>query len=183
MNHQNTEERACTRESKASTNTQTKQLPGEPWRATRNSGPKLKSHHAFDNVPIGAELLLEKQGSGEGKTLKWSKDYRPLSLFTDEPDEIYKEADPIGVSLQKRIDRGATVTTVLRDTYSTNGRFFFNLRLKEPKVVHVISDDDSSSDRLPFVLEEENSDDQDDDTKNSYNPNFSFSVKEVQKDY
>lgn len=56
-----------------------------------------------------------------------------MSTLVDEVDEIYKEADPIGVSLQRRLDRGATVMTVLRDTYSTNGRFYFNLRLKEPK--------------------------------------------------
>jgi hypothetical protein len=72
--------------------------------------------------------------------LKWSKDYRPLSVLTDEVDDIYKEADPIGVSLQRRLERGATVTTVLRDTYSTNGRFFFNLRVKEPKLFDLATD-------------------------------------------
>lgn len=108
-----------------------------------------------------------------------------MSKKFDQIDDIYYEYDPIGVSLKRRLDHGHTITSVVRDTYSTSGRYFFDLRVKEPKVVAIFSDDQESSseDILPFVMEEdpcssnENERDSADATENSFNPNFSFSIE------
>lgn len=51
---------------------------------------------SIEEIPIGAELLLK---SADKKKLKWSGDFKPISTSNDVVDEIYDEADPIGVSL------------------------------------------------------------------------------------
>lgn len=86
----------------------------------------------FDHIQVGTELVLKKNEEKDKKKLKWSGDFRPVSTSKDQVDEIYNEADPIGVSIQMRRDRGAVVTTVLRDTFSNSGRYYFKLSIKEP---------------------------------------------------
>ena len=103
-------------------------------RTSNASQTPTKQSSRFDHIPIGTELVLRKSetGGGDKKKLKWSGDFRPVSTARDQVDEIYLESDPIGVSIQMRKDRGAVVTTVLRDTYSNSGRYYFKLRVKEP---------------------------------------------------
>lgn len=91
-----------------------------------------KQSSIMDSIPIGHELVKRQPEQGDKKKLKWSGDFKPKSTSKDIVDEIYSHNDPIGVSIQKRKDRGAVVTTVLRDTYSHNGRFYFTLRVKAP---------------------------------------------------
>lgn len=92
----------------------------------------MSKQSTMDCIPIGHELVKRQPDQGEKKKLKWSGDFKPKSTFKDIVDEIYSHNDPIGVSIQTRKDRGAVVTTVLRDTYSHNGRFYFTLRVKPP---------------------------------------------------
>lgn len=95
-----------------------------------------------DNIPIGHELVKKPTDALEKRKLKWSGDFKPKSTFRDIVDDIYKENDPIGVSIQMRKDRGAVVTTVLRDTYSHNGRYYFTFKVKPPvqNAMDIISD-------------------------------------------
>lgn len=53
----------------------------------------------------------------------------PKSAEVDEVDEIYKNSDPIDVSLGKR-KKGGAITTVVPDKNSKQGKFFFTLRSK-----------------------------------------------------
>jgi len=47
--------------------------------------------------------------------------------LTDEIDDIYKEKDPIAVSLEKRKKAGA-ITTIVPDKNSKAGKYFFTLK-------------------------------------------------------
>ena len=86
------------------------------------------------DIPIGHELVKKQHKDElEKKKLKWSGDFKPKSVSKDIIDQIYDLEDPIGESLQQRKDRGAVVTTVLRDMYTHNGRFYFTLKLKKPE--------------------------------------------------
>jgi len=53
----------------------------------------------------------------------------PKSAEVDEVDDIYKEQDPIDVSIAKRKAAGSQ-TTVVADKNAKGGKFFFNLRTK-----------------------------------------------------
>ena len=90
-------------------------------------------------------MVRKQPESLEKKKLKWSGDFRPKSTTKDIVDDIYSQPDPIGSSLKARKDKGQTVTTVLRDTYSHNGRFYFSFKLKAPLDK---SQDDTASETL-----------------------------------
>ena len=99
----------------------------------RHAPPVRKQCSATSGIPVGHELTLKKQETDKGKKkLKWSGNWTPLSVRCDEVDEIYKEEDPIGVSLQARVKNGGPATSVLRDAVSKSGRYYFTLALKEP---------------------------------------------------
>ena len=59
----------------------------------------------------------------------------PKSAESDTVDEIYQFKDPVGVSLKKRTDAG-TIHSVVANKDSTQGKFFFKIRLKgePPKI-------------------------------------------------
>lgn len=56
------------------------------------------------------------------------------SAEKDEVDDIYKEKDPIGVSIEKRKKSGQ-LTAVVQDKNSKSGKFFFTLSTKGEKLV------------------------------------------------
>ena len=56
------------------------------------------------------------------------------SAEKDEIDEIYKEKDPIGVTIEKR-KKSCQLTAVVADPKSKSGKFFFTLSLKGDKPV------------------------------------------------
>lgn len=58
----------------------------------------------------------------------------PKSALKDEVDDIYKEKDPISVSLEKRKKSGA-LTTVVPDPKSKQGKYFFTLSTKGDKLI------------------------------------------------
>lgn len=49
------------------------------------------------------------------------------SAEKDEVDEIYKEKDPIGVTIEKRKKAGQ-LTAVVQDKNAKSGKFFFTLK-------------------------------------------------------
>lgn len=56
------------------------------------------------------------------------------SAEKDEIDDIYKEKDPIGVTIEKR-KKGGQLTAVVADPKSKSGKFFFTLSLKGEKLM------------------------------------------------
>lgn len=91
--------------------------------------------------------------------------------------------DPIGASLQQRKDRGAVVTTVLRDTYSNNGRYYFKLSVKEPLQQPKGCMSDTMSDSEQLIVDQSASipGSIPADKAGDYNPDFSFNISDTQK--
>lgn len=72
------------------------------------------------------EKAEEKVKSTPGRAKPGAQPAGPKSAETDEVDDIYKEDDPIGVSLEKRKKQGSLTSQVKED--SKSGKFFFTLK-------------------------------------------------------
>ena len=59
---------------------------------------------------------------------------KAASVEIDEVDEIYKNPDPIGSSLDIRTKVGGHIVNSVPDKNSKAGKFFFTLRLKGPSI-------------------------------------------------
>lgn len=57
----------------------------------------------------------------------------PKSSEVDETDDIYKNVDPIGSSLDIRKNKGGHITNSVPDKNTKSGKFFFTLRHKGPQ--------------------------------------------------
>ena len=72
------------------------------------------------------EKAEEKVKSTPGRAKPGAQPAGPVSAEKDELDDIYKEDDPIGVSLEKRKKQGSLTSQVKED--SKSGKFFFTLK-------------------------------------------------------
>ena len=72
------------------------------------------------------EKAEEKVKSTPGRSKVSAVPAGPKSSETDELDDIYKEDDPIGISIEKRKKQGSLTSQVKEE--SKSGKFFFTLR-------------------------------------------------------
>lgn len=84
-----------------------------------------------------SEVISKLNSVLSGKPSSWKKveaalaEKETISSGTDEIDDIYKEKDPIEVSLTKRADAGST-NAVVQDKNGKAGKFFFTFRVTGP---------------------------------------------------
>ena len=124
-------------------------IGGATFGSQRNSvpvastpNPKRSSGYGQATAAMGAAMKgkVESQiGSGLKRPMtalaKKGLPAGPVSAEKDEIDEIYKEKDPINVSLDLR-KKGGSLTTVVPNKNAKMGKFFFTLKTKgAPAVV------------------------------------------------
>ena len=100
----------------------------QPGHTRTRTGMKLPSE--MKPTPMKSRPMEEeKKGTPGPLRTRNTLPVGPKSTEKDEVDDIYKESDPIGVSLAKRKKAG-TFTSVVADKNSKQGKFFFTLKVK-----------------------------------------------------